>query len=49
MITGDLGYRAEQAYPVRLYVPHIHWQTAARLREAWGCETRLWDPYTWKE
>jgi hypothetical protein len=47
---GTIGYRAEVAYPARLYVPTLRWPLAQRLRDAWGCDTRLWNPYSeWKE
>jgi hypothetical protein len=31
VLCGEIGYRAAEAYPVRIYLPHLRWQTAQRL------------------
>jgi hypothetical protein len=48
VIVGEHGYRAQFAFPHKLYVPNQRWQEARELREAYGCETQLWDPYGWR-
>ncbi len=48
VVVADWGFRAQFAYPKRLYVPATRWRDALELREVYGVTTRLWNPYEWE-
>ena len=40
-VAGNLGWRAEKAYPQRLQVPFEAWRIGAELRDAYGVKIEL--------
>ena len=38
VIECTTGYRAEMAYPKKIYVPHVFWRALKPLQQAYGCE-----------
>jgi hypothetical protein len=43
LITGQVGWRAQFAYPKLLLVPYMHWKVAKPLAEAYGVPYRLYN------
>jgi hypothetical protein len=41
VIEGDLGWRAQKAYPLEFLVPFEAWKFAKKLKEAYGVPVRL--------
>jgi hypothetical protein len=41
VVEGSQGWRAQKAYPVRLWVPYECWRLAASLRSGYGVPVRL--------
>ena len=46
VIPGSLGWRAQKARPLRLYVPYERWRLAEGLERVYGCEVVLSN--TWR-
>ena len=46
IVPGRLGWRAQYAYPKRLYVPHDKYQLVAPLRKRYQVPVHLINPYT---
>jgi hypothetical protein len=44
VIPGDLGWRAQRARPLRLWLPYDRWQLVRRLSEAYGVPVGLTNP-----
>ena len=40
-LPADFGYRAQYAYPKRLYVPYECWEMALPLRDNYGVPAQL--------
>jgi hypothetical protein len=45
IVEATSGFRAEFAYPSRLFLPYERWQLAKSLRERYGVPVRLLNPY----
>lgn len=46
VVPGRLGWRAQYAYPKRLYVPHESYRLVAPLKASYGVPVTLINPYT---
>ncbi len=46
IVPGELGWRAQYAYPKQLYVPHKNYLLAAPLKLTYGVPVRILNPYT---
>jgi hypothetical protein len=46
VVHGQFGWRAQYAYPKRIYIPHESYRLVAPLKATYGVPVNLINPYT---